>query len=112
MQIYAGATNEQVIDNVLKETYSKLRPILINERFNNTIDECVKNSLKDNTETDLKNLLDSCSNYSFISFFKDLYLLPKNIDFLSVYLLAILILLCFIIIILSFILANQIVNTS
>ena len=33
MELYGGATNEQYIDNLLKQTYSTLRPILINEKF-------------------------------------------------------------------------------
>ena len=105
MKLYAGATNEQYIDNLLKQTYSTLQPILVDERFQSAINRCINNSIQNN-EKDLENLVKVCQNYSFITFFKDLYLLPKNVDYLSIYLIAILILLIIIIFILVIITFN------
>ncbi len=96
MELYGGATNEQYIDNLLKQTYSKLRPILINEKFQDAINKCVDISLEDN-DKDLENLVSQCKKYSFITFFKDLYLIPKNIDYVASYLVVVLILLIVII---------------
>lgn len=92
MELYGGATNEQYIDNLLKQTYSTLRPILINQEFHDAINKCVEDSI-DNNEKDLENLVSECKKYSFITFFKDLYLIPKNIDYVSSYLVVVLILL-------------------
>tara|TARA_Y100000768_G_scaffold366733_1_gene329155 strand:- start:1354 stop:1689 length:336 start_codon:yes stop_codon:yes gene_type:complete len=92
MDLYGGATNEQYIDNLLKQTYSTLRPILINEKFQDAINKCVNDSI-DNNDKDLENLVSECKKYSFITFFKDLYLIPKNIDYVSTYLVVVLILL-------------------
>lgn len=96
MELYGGATNEQYIDNLLKQTYSTLRPILINEKFQDAINKCVNMSLNDN-EKDLEDLVNECKKYSFITFFKDLYLIPKNIDYVASYLVVVLILLIVII---------------
>lgn len=96
MELYGGATNEQYIDNLLKQTYSTLRPILINEKFHDAINKCVNKSLNDN-EKDLEDLVSECKKYSFITFFKDLYLIPKNIDYVASYLVVVLILLIVII---------------
>ena len=85
MDLYGGATNEQYIDNLLKQTYSTLRPILINEKFQDAINKCVNDSI-DNNDKDLENLVSECKKYSFITFFKDLYLMPKNIDYVASYL--------------------------
>jgi len=106
MKLFAGAgTNEQYIDNLLKQTYSTLEPILINPKFQDAIKGCVIDSIEKNS-TDIENLVKECKNYSFITFFKDLYLLPKNIDFVSSYLVVILILLIIIFFILSVITFN------
>tara|TARA_B100000927_G_C16255860_1_gene385400 strand:+ start:58 stop:393 length:336 start_codon:yes stop_codon:yes gene_type:complete len=96
MELYGGATNEQYIDNLLKQTYSTLRPILINEKFQDSINKCVNISLEDN-DKDLEDLVSKCKKYSFITFFKDLYLIPKNIDYVASYLVVVLILLIVII---------------
>ena len=105
MQIYAGATNEQYINNLLKQTYSTLQPILLDENFQNAINTCVEKSIENNNE-DIEDLVKECENYSFITFFKDLYILPKNINYLSTYLLSIFILLVIIIFILIIITFN------
>ena len=96
MELYGGATNEQYIDNLLKQTYSTLRPILINENFQAAINKCVEVSIEDNNN-DLEDLKSQCKKYSFITFFKDLYLAPKNIDYVASYLVVVLILLIVII---------------
>ena len=92
MELYGGATNEQYIDNLLKQTYDTLRPILINEKFHKAIKDCVINSIEEN-DKDLEDLVKECKKYSFITFFKDLYLIPKNIDYVASYLVVVLILL-------------------
>ena len=85
MELYGGATNEQYFDNLLKQTYSTLRPILINKKFNEAIIKCVNNTIENN-DKDLEKLVSECKDYSFITFFKDLYLIPKNIDYVASYL--------------------------
>ena len=109
MQLYAGAgTHDQYINNLLKQTYSTIQPILIDERFQDAIKTCIDHSIKNN-EKDLENLVKECKNYSFITFFKDLYLLPKNVDYFSIYLIAILILLIIIVFILVIITFNLLI---
>lgn len=106
MKLYAGAgTNEQYIDNLLNQTYNTLKPILLDKDFHKAINTCVENSMQNN-EKDLEDLVKECKDYSFITFFKDLYLLPKNIDNVSSYLVVILILLVIIFFILSIITFN------
>ena len=51
--------------NLLKQTYSTLRPILINEKFQDAINKCVNISLEDN-DKDLEDLVSQCKKYSFI----------------------------------------------
>ena len=92
MEFYGGATNEQYIDNLLKQTYSTLKPILINEKFHKAINDCVNDTIENN-DKDLEKFVSECKNYSFITFFKDLYLIPKNIDYVASYLVVVLILL-------------------
>ena len=105
MELYGGATNEQYIDNLLKQTYSTLEPILVNKKFHEAINACVNNSINNN-DKDLEELVKGCNNYSFITFFKDLYLLPKNIDYVSSYLVVVLLLLIVIFFMLSVIAYN------
>jgi len=92
MALYGGATNEQYIDNLLKQTYNRLEPILINKDFHQAIYDCVNNTIENN-DKDLEKLVSECKDYSFITFFKDLYLIPKNIDYVASYLIVVLILL-------------------
>lgn len=105
MKLYAGATDDQYINMMLKQTYTTLKPILINPDFQEAINDCISISIKDN-EKDLEDLVKKCSKYSFISFFKDLYLLPKNIDYLSIYLIIIIVILFSILIALCIITFN------
>jgi hypothetical protein len=109
MNLYGGATNEQYIDNLLKQTYGTLRPILINEKFHKAINDCVNNTIENN-DKDLEDLVKQCKSYSFITFFKDLYLIPKNIDYVSSYLVVVLILLIFIVFMLTIIFLNLLIT--
>tara|TARA_B100000575_G_C23128590_1_gene654250 strand:- start:955 stop:1290 length:336 start_codon:yes stop_codon:yes gene_type:complete len=109
MQLYAGATNEQYLDNILKQTYSMLEPILVNKKFHKAIYDCVKWSIEKN-DKDLEDLVKECKDYSFITFFKDLYLFPKHIDYIPSYLLIIIILLLIIFFILAVITFNLLFN--
>ena len=90
MQVDGGATNEQYLNNLLKQTYSTLEPILINEKFHNALKKCIE---KQTTNFEPDDLIKECEDYSFITFFKDLYILPRNIDNVSSYLIGILVLL-------------------
>ena len=94
-----------IYNNLLKQTYSTLQPILLDENFQNAINTCVEKSIENNNE-DIEDLVKECENYSFITFLKDLYILPKNINYLSIYLLSIFILLIIIIFILIIITFN------
>ena len=56
------------------------------------MNQCVEDSIKDN-DNDLEDLKNQCKKYSFITFFKNLYLIEKNIDYAASYLVVVLILL-------------------
>lgn len=81
-----SGTNEQFIENILKQTYGKLGPILDKSEMHDAIDQCIASSISDKGIQELRNLTNICSKYSFISFIKHIYLLPNRIDSIPIYL--------------------------
>lgn len=92
---------EQFLNQIKLELNTKYKntQLFNNKDWNTIFGECLNNS--SNTDTDIndyENFRNSCKDYSIIKLVNDLYLLPKNINNLNIYLVREIGLLCILII--------------
>lgn len=85
-----GQTNNQFTDLVsqaVRNNYSDTKEIIQNRKWKEQIEECMAKSVSgEKALNDLKDLPKVCGEYSIISFIKDSYLLPGNIEAITKYL--------------------------
>ena len=80
---------EQFLNQVKLELKTKYKntSLFNNKDWNMIFDKCLNNSIISNTSNnDYTKFVNDCNDYSIINLVNDLYLLPKNISNLNVYL--------------------------
>lgn len=100
-----AGTNEQFTEAFLKYVYAPIKEIYITQMskttFKSAIKTCFRNTISntiDMSPDEYQRFLDTCKNYSILSSFQNLYLLPTTIKYIHVMLIVTTIILALILI--------------